>query len=62
VEHANEADYYRRRHQQERSLAERADKPEARTVHSKLADEYAKRLRSAGPDGVRPKLSIISTG
>jgi hypothetical protein len=46
----SETDYFRRRHQQESELAQRAEKPEVRTVHSQLADEYARRLAIVRPD------------
>jgi hypothetical protein len=64
VAQLDETDYFQRRHQQETDLAKRAEKPEVRTVHAQLADEYARRLAAAGPDatgtdGGRPTLSIV---
>jgi hypothetical protein len=62
----SETVYFRRRHQQETDLAQRAEKPEVRTVHSQLADEYARRLAIAGPEptgmgGERPTQSVVTS-
>ena len=43
----NEVEYFRRRHEQERQRADQAARPEARMIHSRLADAYAKRLDAA---------------
>ena len=39
----DENEYYQRRHQQERELAERAANAKARNAHDQLAAEYTKR-------------------
>lgn len=42
-------EYYRRREQQERSHAERADDQIARRVHLEMADRYSAKLRDMAP-------------
>ncbi|WP_448663185.1 hypothetical protein ACG3SL_00455 [Sphingomonas sp. CJ20] len=48
-------EYYRRREEQERSYAERADDRTARRVHQEMAERYLAKLRemSARPPEVR---------
>ena len=46
--------FYDRRAEQERTMAQRAGTPGARTIHLELADRYASLAAQMG----RPKLSI----
>lgn len=57
----NEFEYYQRRHEQECERAERAQKAEVRSIHSQLADEYAKRLRSVELGVSHPVLRIAGS-
>ena len=57
----SDLDYYQRRHEQERQRAEQAEKPEARSVHSQLADEYAKRIQCADAGRSRPTPRVAAS-
>ena len=53
-------EYYERRERQACELAERANSPEIRLAHLRLAEEYRRVLDSAGDGMPRPILRIAS--
>ena len=54
------ADYYHHRAAHARSLADRAQSPQARAIHLDLAHRYTQLLRYARSD--RPLLTLIDGG
>ena len=55
-----QTDYYQQRAVHARSLADRAQSPQARAIHLDLADRYTQLLRYARSD--RPLLTVIEGG
>jgi hypothetical protein len=62
----HDADFYAKREEQERALADRASDPSIARIHLEMAEQYASRARTASNaqrvGEVRPKLHMAARG
>jgi len=55
----NAPEYYRRREQQERALADAAKSPAIEEIHRELAERYADMAAKAETPAPRPRLRLV---